>query len=179
MIRLIASLLVLITLTPLSPVLAQDEGGVSGMTLKLCDVSGTIISTCTTNADGSWSLAAPSSGEYVIIASQADFDLALNEIIKRDSDSATDQLFHNVKSIDDARKAVMFSWSMKDDPTVSCEIAARDLTTGLPTGKRRRAPVQFIKHFDTSAPIINCTTACTLSGNLSFTTTHAKSGNTK
>jgi hypothetical protein len=167
MTRLLAALILLLTFA--SPVQAQNEGGVSGMNLKLCDLSGAIISTCTTNADGSWSLTVPTSGEYAISVSQSDFDLALNEITKRDSDSAVDPVFSKVHSIEDARKAVMFSWSMKDDPTVSCDIAARNTETGMPEGKRRYAAVQFIKHFDTSAPIVRCNTARTISGNVSYT----------
>jgi hypothetical protein len=179
---------------------AQEEGGAAGLTLRLCDADGNTISTCVTKDDGSWSLSASKPGDYSIVVQPDEFAEARKAINTKGTgaklrtaapgtgafaSNSTQDLSDDAKirtaSLDEnaSPMTINFSWSMKDDATVSCVVSPRDAASGLPTGKRQRTAVMFIKEFDKSAPTLTCAKACTLSGNVSYTAKAGKSGRTK
>jgi hypothetical protein len=157
--------------------LAKEEGGAGGITMKLVDASGNAVSSCITKDDGTWSLSAPKAGDYSIVVIEEELSNARTAIVERvqaslqqtaTSEAAT---ITNTSSALDAGKpkTITFSWTMKDDASVSCVVSPRDPVSGLPSGKSRRTAVMFVREFDKMVPTITTTKPTSISGNLSYT----------
>jgi hypothetical protein len=170
--RLLFALAALLALS--TNAVAQEEGGAGGVTMKLMNNANETVATCMSKDDGSWSFSVPKPGEYTIVVDQEEFENARRAINTKGSGTTLRTASATGEEL--APKTISFSWSMKDDATITCYTSPRDHASGLPTGKRQHAPVQFIKEMEKTAPTVSCTKACTISGNLSYTAKQGKTG---